>query len=44
VQEVLKNANYMARMFAQLISAEPVLPARLLNMANSGRIATNYSK
>jgi HD-like signal output (HDOD) protein len=35
VQEVLKNPNYTARMFAQPISAEPVLAARLLNMANS---------
>jgi len=35
VQEVLKNPNYTARMFAQPISAEPVLASRLLNMANS---------
>jgi HD-like signal output (HDOD) protein len=35
VQEVLKNPNYTARMFAQPISAEPVLANRLLNMANS---------
>jgi HD-like signal output (HDOD) protein len=35
VQEVLKNPNYTARMFAQPISAEPLLASRLLNMANS---------
>jgi HD-like signal output (HDOD) protein len=35
VQEVLKNPNYTARMFAQPISADPVLASRLLNMANS---------
>src|ERR1700761_7397679 len=35
VQEVLKNPNYTARMFAQPISAAPLLASRLLNMANS---------
>jgi HD-like signal output (HDOD) protein len=35
VQEVLKNPNYTARMFAQPVSAEPALASRLLNMANS---------
>jgi HD-like signal output (HDOD) protein len=35
VQEVLKNPNYTARMFAQPISADPLLASRLLNMANS---------
>jgi HD-like signal output (HDOD) protein len=35
VQEVLRNPNYSVQMIARPISADPVLAARLLNMANS---------
>jgi HD-like signal output (HDOD) protein len=35
VQEVLRNPNYSVQMITRAISADPVLAARLLNMANS---------
>jgi HD-like signal output (HDOD) protein len=35
VQEVLRNPNYSVQMIARPISADPILAARLLNMANS---------
>ena len=35
VQEVLKNPNYSVQMIARPISADAILAARLLNMANS---------
>jgi HD-like signal output (HDOD) protein len=40
VQEVLRSSNYTVQMIARPISADPILAARLLNMANSAAFNT----